>query len=83
MFKASVLLHCKKFLHIPSQGMLPTENCLRLGAQTSYGSWGSLDKCDPGTFAASLRLIAESDQGGGDDTALNGINLYCKDSVGL
>ena len=43
----------------------------------SWGDWGRTDYCPPGTFARGFNLQVEERQGDGDDTALNGIELYC------
>lgn len=45
---------------------------------TSWGRHGIAEWCPHGTFAQKFGLKIESHQGLGDDTALNGIKLYCK-----
>uniref|UniRef100_A0A8C5MBE6 Vitelline membrane outer layer protein 1 homolog n=1 Tax=Leptobrachium leishanense TaxID=445787 RepID=A0A8C5MBE6_9ANUR len=42
-----------------------------------WGDWGTMEKCPAGTRAAAFSLKVEREQGNGDDTALNGISLYC------
>ncbi|XP_068128164.1 vitelline membrane outer layer protein 1 homolog [Hyperolius riggenbachi] len=42
-----------------------------------WGDWGSTEKCPPGTMARGFSLLVEPPQGNGDDTALNGVKLYC------
>jgi hypothetical protein len=44
------------------------------------GSWGTAANpsyCGAGQYVCGVRLYTEPDQGGGDDTALNDINLMC------
>lgn len=43
----------------------------------SWGSWGSYRFCPINTAVCGLEAKFESSQGGGDDTALNGIELQC------
>ncbi|CAH2272684.1 Hypothetical predicted protein [Pelobates cultripes] len=47
------------------------------GAQ--WGTWGTLDKCAPGTVAKGFTLKVQGMQGLYDDTALNGIRLHCSE----
>ncbi|XP_068128159.1 vitelline membrane outer layer protein 1 homolog [Hyperolius riggenbachi] len=42
-----------------------------------WGEWGPMATCPPGTAARAFSLKVEEPQGWGDDTALNGIELYC------
>jgi len=46
-----------------------------------YGEWYT-QWCAAGTYATHYKQRVESSQGGGDDTALNAITLYCKKPSG-
>ena len=43
----------------------------------NWGVWGSWEYCPNGGFATSFKQRVEANQGGGDDSALNGICLIC------
>ncbi|XP_045187604.1 vitelline membrane outer layer protein 1-like [Mercenaria mercenaria] len=48
-----------------------------------WGDWGSAVFCPPGSYAAGYDMKIEPYQGGWvDDTAMNGIKLYCETSEG-
>ncbi|OXA62678.1 vitelline membrane outer layer protein 1 [Folsomia candida] len=48
--------------------------------ETNYGEWGPWSRCPFGTYAQALQVRTEPYQGlFGDDTATNGIRLYCGD----
>lgn len=49
---------------------------------TDFGRWGHEEYCPPGTWVSAVNLKIEDDQGRGDDTALNGIQLTCSDMTG-
>jgi hypothetical protein len=42
-----------------------------------WGSWGSQVLCDGGTAVCGLQTRVEAKQGSGDDTALNGLKVFC------
>ena len=44
---------------------------------TGWGSWKPKQMCPPGMAVMGLRTQVEGYQGWGDDTALNGLELYC------
>lgn len=47
-----------------------------------WGTWRQADMCLPGTYARAVAVRVESNRGSGDDTALNGIALWCTDAEG-
>ena len=52
-------------------------------SDSSWGDWGMEDFCPEGSFAKGFQLKVESDCGAFcDDTALNGIKLFCESSSG-
>ncbi len=53
------------------------------GART-WGSWSSTSWCPDGTYAVAFRAKIEGRQGDGqsDDTAMNGLQLICRDPLG-
>src|SRR5579863_7129524 len=49
---------------------------------TDWGKWGNLERCPPSTFAQGFQVISETWIGPFfDDTALNGIILFCGDPL--
>ena len=52
-----------------------------VSASVNYarGSWKPKQMCPVGFAVMGIRTQVESDQGNGDDTALNGVELYCKE----
>lgn len=49
--------------------------------QGAWGDWGPDAYCPPGEFVWGFRLKSEPYQGSGDDTALNAVELICKNGV--
>lgn len=47
--------------------------------KTDWGTWSNFQNCPSKSFAIGFRIRVESDQGNGDDTALNEIELICND----
>jgi hypothetical protein len=47
-----------------------------------WGDWGNADLCPLDSFAYGFRIKVERSQGGGDDTALNAIELACRTETG-
>ena len=44
---------------------------------TNWGTWGNYEDCPWDEFVNGLKVKSEGPQGEGDDTALNGIRLFC------
>jgi hypothetical protein len=42
-----------------------------------WGSWGAWATCPAGSYVCAAQVRIEGKQGGGDDTAMNGIRLKC------
>merc|ERR1712012_535489 len=49
-------------------------------AESHYGTWGDEEFCPEGSWAGGFRLMVEENQGVGDDTALNAVELDCYNS---
>lgn len=45
-----------------------------------WGSWYTLEFCPDNSKAVGFELKVEREQDRGDDTALNGVRLYCVDT---
>ena len=45
---------------------------------TNLGSWSQKQECPSGFAVMGIRTKLEAKQGSGDDTGLNGVELYCK-----
>lgn len=51
---------------------------IRTSRINRYGSWGKWETCPDGTYVKGFRLKVEEKQGDlEDDTAMNGVRLYC------
>lgn len=48
-------------------------------AKTNWGSFGPWKYCPSGRYVNAMQIKVEGKQGGGDDTAMNAIRLYCND----
>ena len=44
----------------------------------NWGVWGPLETCDENDYVVGFRTKRQLDQGSGDDTSLNGIELVCR-----
>ena len=61
----TVLLHCQDGERISGE------------VNTLWGTWQSWQMCPAGLAVRGIRTQVQTDQGDGDDTALNGLELYC------
>lgn len=43
-----------------------------------WGDWMGLASCTPGNYVTSMRVKYEDNQRDGDDTALNGLEIRCR-----
>jgi hypothetical protein len=48
-----------------------------------WGTWRTPAYCKPGSWAVGYRMRVEPSQGGGDDTALNSVQILCRNPVTL
>merc|ERR1719186_440628 len=56
-----------------------SEGVVALRWNGMWGDWGLAEFCSPGSFVYGFSQRSERKQGSGDDTALNTIELYCKE----
>jgi len=47
-----------------------------------HSTWANIEWCKKGSWADSIKVKMSHQQGGGDDTALNGIKLQCRKKSG-
>ena len=47
------------------------------GGTPNWGTWKGMKMCPANQFIAGAQVRYEDHQGGGDDTALNGLKIYC------
>ncbi|XP_002163773.3 1-phosphatidylinositol phosphodiesterase [Hydra vulgaris] len=47
-----------------------------------FGTWGEKQMCPPNQYVYAMRLRSEPNQGSGDDTALNAVELFCNNKQG-
>lgn len=50
---------------------------IRASNGMGWGTWGQWVQCPTSTAVCGLSIRFEDDLGGGDDTAMNGLKLYC------
>jgi hypothetical protein len=75
---SAVLMACQTTETEPAAVVARTQSVLFANAGGPWGTWGNSQYCPAGEFAYGLRTRIEASQGGGDDTALNTIQLLCR-----
>ncbi len=50
---------------------------------TNWGRWLPSVYCRPGSYVAAFRQRVEAKQGSGDDTAMNGVDFFCRTASGV
>ncbi|WP_092147718.1 hypothetical protein [Pseudomonas sp. NFACC44-2] len=56
-----------------AQAQVPSDT----SEQGLWGDWGAAAYCPQEQYVWGFRLKSEPDQGSGDDTALNAMQVYC------
>ncbi|XP_030645796.1 vitelline membrane outer layer protein 1 homolog [Chanos chanos] len=74
---ASLLFFFALFFGSDVKGATGYYSVLSVTNGQSWGDWDSKEMCPSGYYATGFSLRIEHGQGGGDDTALNGIRLHC------
>ncbi|XP_072255395.1 vitelline membrane outer layer protein 1 homolog [Pyxicephalus adspersus] len=59
------------------QAPLTSSKSIYVSNGAPWGKWGNTHFCPEDTIARGFNLLVERPQGGSDDTAVNGIELYC------
>ena len=52
-------------------------DCFTVEGGHEWGEWQGMQRCNQGERICALRTQVEPPQGGNDDTALNGVELWC------
>ena len=55
----------------------PANTVIQSGYNVGWGNWRGFGSCPAGEMACGMQTKVEDGQGGGDDTAFNGIQLRC------
>ena len=58
----------------------PAEITIDVSNGGPWGKWGPIQMCPGNMRAVGFTTKVEKNQGWGDDTALNGIRLYCRET---
>ena len=79
-------LNCSPYTSIPlsfygnstSDQLLSVCPTIQPPTKTDFGNWGVTEYCPVGSYVDGANLLAERNQGNGDDTSVNAVRLYCK-----